>query len=43
MGYKFVNLNIILELKKARYKSKPNKKDHEDIKIINNFLLNNQN
>jgi len=38
MGYKFLNLEIILKMKVKRYSEKPKEKDKTDIDIINQFL-----
>lgn len=38
MGYKFINLDIVLRLKINRFKLKPKTKDENDIKIIQEYL-----
>ena len=38
MGYKFINLDIVLRLKINRFKLKPKTKDEKDIKIIQEYL-----
>ena len=38
MGFKFLHPKFILEMKINRNKMKPNNKDKEDIKMIENFL-----
>lgn len=38
MGYKFLNLKIILEMKVNRYQVRPKEKDYNDIKIIREFI-----
>ncbi len=38
MGYKFLNLNIILKMKVNRYSDKPKEKDKIDIDTIHQFL-----